>query len=131
MENERRRETLTGVCAFCGQERFVEHVHPDTPQKELDEIATNECTCDEAQIAREVRNSVEAVKRNVHKKMSMPEELQNAVEGMLYPVATGQAIACTIKVDDDTTIKIRVTKGRLICTRTVKEDTTVNEIGEC
>lgn len=130
MEQERIRETRTGTCYYCHQQRFVEHCSTDMTQDEVNEEATRECDCDEARIARELSNTVAAVKRNIEENMDLRPDLKEAVKAMLEPVAAGQAKNCTIKVDDNTVIKINVSKGRLNCVRTVKENMIVNEMGQ-
>lgn len=130
MEQERIRETRMGTCYYCHQQRFVEAVDTETTQEEVNEIATRECDCEEARIARELSNTVAAVKRNIEENMDLRPDLETAVKAMLEPVAAGQAKNCTIKVDDNTVIKIYVNKGRLNCVRTIKENMTINEMGQ-
>ncbi|MDO4285570.1 MAG: hypothetical protein Q4C60_09590 [Eubacteriales bacterium] len=50
--NEEERVTQTGWCRYCGSSLLIE-VLPRTPQEELNDIATQECDCDQAQYARE------------------------------------------------------------------------------
>ena len=99
-------------------------------QEEIDEIATAECDCEDARRARELSNSVNAVAYSIRKNESLCREIKEAIMACLKPVALGEIQNVTMKVDDLTTVKINVKKGRLTCVRTVKEDTVIDEIGE-
>lgn len=46
-ENTNELPTTTGTCKFCGQSRIIKTVGEVT-QQEADEIATDECDCEEA-----------------------------------------------------------------------------------
>lgn len=56
MSKGRELKTLLGTCKWCHQQRIVKAPW-DTPQKELDEIASLECACPSACIAYERRTA--------------------------------------------------------------------------
>lgn len=128
MENEERVEKV-GTCRFCHQQRYVEHVDESMSQEEVDEIASIECDCEEAMRARELSNSVRAVEESIRRNASLVKEVREGVCGLLKPVALGYIQNVTVKVDDLTTLKISIKKGRLTCVKTVKEDTIIDEMG--
>lgn len=131
MAREKRKatETLVGTCRFCHQQRFVEHADPTLTQEDINEIATVECDCEDARRERELMNSVRAVSQNVNHSIGLTREVREAVIGLLKPIAMGLIQSATIKVDDLTTVKVSIKNGRLSCAKTVKENTTIDEIG--
>lgn len=118
-----------GTCRFCHQQRFVEHADDTLTQEALDEIATVECDCDEALRERELMNSVRAVSHNIDYSVGLTGEVREAIIGLLKPTAMSLIQSATIKVDDLTTVKVSIKNGRLSCVKTVKENTTIDEIG--
>lgn len=124
-----KTESLVGTCRFCNQQRFVEHADPELSQAALDEIASMECDCDEARRARELSNSVRAVANNINHSIELTQEVREAIIGLLKPTAELLIQSATIKVDDLTTVKVAIKNGRLSCVKTVKENTTIDEIG--
>lgn len=126
---EKASETLVGTCRFCHQQRFVEHADPTLTQEDINEIATVECDCEEAMRERELMNSVRAVSQNVNQSVKLAREVREAVIGLLKPIAMGLIQNANIKIDDMTTVKVSIKNGRLTCVKTVKENTTVDEIG--
>ena len=47
MEDNNKLPEYIATCRFCGQTRLIQTVG-DTPQSELDEIATDQCDCEQA-----------------------------------------------------------------------------------
>lgn len=127
---EKARETLVGTCRFCHQQRFVEHADSSMTQADLDKVATVECDCEDAMRERELMNSVRAVSSNVNHSVGLPREVREAVIGLLKPIAMSLIQSATVKVDDMTTVKVSIKNGRLSCVKTVKENSTIDEIGE-
>lgn len=124
------KTTRLGTCRHCHQQRYVECVDIELSQGEIDDIATRECDCEDARRARELSNSVLAVSESIRRNASMFREVKEAITACLEPVAEGYIQNITMRVDDLTTVKISLKKGRLTCVRTVKEDTVIDEIGE-
>lgn len=122
--------TRLGTCRFCHQQRYVEHVDENLSQNEINDIATRECDCEEAARARELSNSVRAVAYSIGKNENIYQEVKDAITGCLEPIAEGYIQSVTMKVDDLTTVKISLKKGRLTCVHTIKEDTVMDEMGE-
>lgn len=124
------KTTRLGMCRHCHQQRYVECVDEELNQAEIDDIATRECDCEDARRARELSNSVMAVAESIRRNAEMYTEVKDAITACLEPVAEGYIQSVSMKVDDLTTVKISLKKGRLTCVRTVKEDTVIDEIGE-
>ncbi len=60
-------KTLTGVCKYCGQTRTVEVADSADPKREeLNEIATEECDCKEADIERNRKAMIEKATEEVN-----------------------------------------------------------------
>ncbi len=129
MENNENNKTAIGTCWFCGQQRYVEHVTEGMDAEQINILATDECDCEEAKRARELRNSIRAVGVSIEENLGVPRVLREAIKGLLEPVAAGIAENATIKVNSQTTIKIMIKEGRLQCVKTVKDSLTVDEIG--
>lgn len=101
----------------------------DLDQGALDRIATDECDCDEAMMARELRNSVAVVEQAVDEKLQAREDIKRGIKALLKPVAAGEIDRVTIKVDKKTTITITLKNLVLTCVKTVKDDFTIDERG--
>ena len=79
---------------------------------------------------RELSNSVRAVAYSIGKNENIYQEVKDAINGCLEPIAEGYIQSVTMKVDDLTTVKISLKRGRLTCVHTIKEDTVMDEMGE-
>jgi hypothetical protein len=66
MSKSRELKTLMGTCKWCHQRRIVKAPW-DTPQNELDEIASYECACPSACLAYERRTAYSAACDHINK----------------------------------------------------------------
>ena len=117
----------TGTCKYCKNIVMIK-ADPDSTQKELDKIASTECSCQDSKDAQEIETSVRVLTQKINDRYSgMPEDARRALISCLKPVAYGKLDKITVKVDEAVTIKIyRSTKG-LNLKRTVKEDDIMDE----
>lgn len=117
----------TGVCKFCNN--FVTIKAPkDATKDELNEIASRECGCRDAQQAADADTSIRVITDNINSRYGyMKESARNALIALLKPIAYGYFDKATIKVSDNVTVKIYRDKSGLNCTRTTKEDDNINE----
>ena len=112
----------TGTCKYCRNIVMIK-TDPESTQEERDEIASDECNCQDGKDAREIETSVRVLTNKINDQYNgIPDNARKALISCLKPVAYGMLDKVTVKVDDSVTIKIyRSTKG-LNLKRTVKED---------
>lgn len=79
MTEGRELKTLMGTCKWCHQSRIVKAPW-DTPQKELDEIASSECSCPSACIAYERRTAYSGACDHINKVCSASRSKCRSVE---------------------------------------------------
>lgn len=79
MSKGRELKTLLGTCKWCHQQRIVKAPW-DTPQKELDEIASLECACPSACIAYERRTAYANACNHINKVCSSSRARSKSVE---------------------------------------------------
>lgn len=119
--------TTTGTCKYCGQLVTI-RAASESSESERDDIATAECTCEEAKEAFKLETSVRVLTDKINERYAgMPGDAREALISCLKPVAYGMLDKVTVKVNESTTIKIyRSTKG-LNLKRTTKEDDIMDE----
>lgn len=119
--------TTTGTCKYCGQLVTI-RAAAESSESERDDIATAECTCEEAKEAFKLETSVRVLTDKINERYAgMPGDAREALISCLKPVAYGMLDKVTVKVNESTTIKIyRSTKG-LNLKRTTKEDDIMDE----
>lgn len=111
---ERAPEEQTGTCQYCGQSQIVETVGEST-QAERDAIATDRCTCSQAQIERRKKERKVKIKAYIRKHFT-PERADlvraaiNLVEGNdLDKVSLNyDSKTCTIWLDADAYLHLKV-----------------------
>ena len=128
-KEEKKRTERVGTCRFCYEQRWVEHIEEDASQETINEIASLECDCIDAKRARELSNSVEAVKGNIDRNMELLRPVKEALKACLEPIAAGEMVKASFRIDDLTTATVCIKQGRLTCVQTRKEDIIVDEIG--
>lgn len=126
-EGKGRLIDSTGTCKYCRNIVMIK-ANPESTQEERDEIASDECNCQDGKDARDIETSVRVLTNKINDRYNgMPEDARRALISCLKPVAYGKLDKITVKVDEAVTIKIyRSTKG-LNLKRTVKEDDIMDE----
>lgn len=126
-EGKGRLIDSTGTCKYCRNIVMIK-ADPESTQEERDEIASDECNCQDGKDARDIETSVRVLTNKINERYDgMPEDARRALISCLKPVAYGKLDKITVKVDEAVTIKIyRSTKG-LNLKRTVKEDDIMDE----
>ena len=106
----------TGVCQYCGQSQVVETVGEST-QAERDAIATDRCTCSEAQSERRKKERREKIKLYIQKHFT--PERADLVRGAIKLVENNDldkvslnydSKTCTIWLDADAYLHLKVQK---------------------
>ena len=82
MSKGRELKTLLGTCKWCHQQRIVKAPW-DTPQKELDEIASLECACPSACIAYERRTAYANACNHINKVCSQARAKCKSVDMLI------------------------------------------------
>lgn len=117
----------TGTCKYCKNIVMIK-ADPDSTQKELDKIASAECSCQDGKDARDIEVSVRVLTEKINDRyIGLPEDARKALISCLKPVAYGKLEKITVKVDDATTIKIYRSSKGLNLKRTIKEDDIMDE----
>ena len=119
--------TTTGTCKFCGQIVTIRAV-AESSESERDDIATAECTCEEAKEAFKLENSVRVMRDKINERYAgMPGDAREALISCLKPVAYRMLEKVTVKVNESATIKIYRSAKGLNIKRTTKEDDIMDE----
>lgn len=119
--------TTTGTCKFCGQLVTIRAV-AESSESECDDIATAECTCEEAKEAFKLENSVRVMRDKINERYAgMPSDAREALISCLKPVAYRMLEKVTVKVNESATIKIYRSAKGLNIKRTTKEDDIMDE----
>ena len=119
--------TTTGTCKFCGQIVTIRAV-AESSESERDDIATAECTCEEAKEAFKLETSVRVMTDKINERYAgMPGDAREALISCLKPVAYRMLEKVTVKVNESATIKIYRSAKGLNIKRTTKEDDIMDE----
>lgn len=137
MSQGRELKTLMGECKWCHQRRIVKAPW-DTPQKQLDEIASNECSCPLACMAYERTTAYSLACDHINKVCSQARAKRksvanltrwNMIELLAIMVAGMSAridapiIGATIILDSENQLIIkRNSKGKIKIKWTYKND---------
>lgn len=92
-----------GFCRFCGQSRVIYTVG-EMQQAELDDMATEQCTCAGAEADRREKNRKEKVNKYVQKHFD--PELRNLIYGIIPMVEQKDLLKVTLALPDDRTTNI-------------------------
>lgn len=119
--------TTTGTCKYCGQLVTI-RAAAESSESERDDIATAECTCEEAKEAFKLETSVRVLTDKINERYAgMPVDAREALISCLKPVAYGMLDKVTVKVNESATIKIYRSSKGLNIKRTTKEDDIMDE----
>lgn len=117
----------TGTCKYCRNMVTIK-ASPGASEKERNEIASAECSCDDGKDARGIEVSVRVLTDKINERYGgLPDKARLALVACLKPVAYGMLDRVTAKVDDSTTIKIYRSAKGLNLKRTIKEDDIMDE----
>lgn len=107
--------TGTGMCRWCGNLRIVKAAPDNATQQELDDIATDECSCDGAKHARTIRYLTESAMRSIDYIVSgrSPEAARILVAGA-WAVAAKQIRKITVDVNGAMTASMHYANGKVI-----------------
>lgn len=126
-EIENKLIETTGTCKYCNNLVTIK-VPADADEEERDKIASSECGCKDARKAQDVGVAVRVITDKINKRYAgLSESARNGIIALLKPVGYGMLDKATVKVDDNTTIKVYRAKNGLNCTRTIKEDDNIDE----
>ena len=119
--------TTTGTCKYCGQLVTI-RAAAESNESERDDIATAECTCEDAKEAFKVETSVRVLTDKINERYAgMPWPAREALILCLRPVAYKMLDKVTVKVNESATIKIYRSSKGLNIKRTTKEDDIMDE----
>lgn len=92
--------TTTGTCKYCGQLVTI-RAAAESSESERDDIATAECTCEDAKEAFKVETSVRVLTDKINERYAgMPADAREALISCLKPVAYGMLDKVTVKVNE-------------------------------
>ena len=95
MSEESKTDVKVGFCSFCGQGQQFPDVTVECTQEELNELATQKCSCSEA---KSYVRQIERRKRiDRYIKSNFDEEAQEAVKGIVHEVENGNWSQVDIK----------------------------------
>lgn len=113
--------SLTGMCRFCQQDRFVVGAGKCKNQEEINEIATFECNCEEGQSWRDRQTSAKQAKDKLAE-MFISETESHAAEMYLRPaiedIAENRISSISITLTEKVSASISMNgKGQIIVKR--------------
>ena len=85
-----------GACKYCGQIKPFE-VDEDVTNEKMDEMATEECNCDEAKQAKKLKESEKRAERNIDKLFGQ-NDAGEILKAAVHSVATYGIESITVKV---------------------------------
>lgn len=113
--------SLTGMCRFCQQDRFVVGAGKCKNQEEINEIATFECNCEEGESWRERQTSAKQAKDKLAE-MFISETEMHAAEKYLRPaiedIAENKISSISITLTEKVSASVSMNgKGKIIVKR--------------
>lgn len=113
--------SLTGMCRFCQQDRFVVGAGKCKNQEEINEIATFECNCEEGQSWRDRQTSAKQAKDKLAE-MFISETESHAAEMYLRPaiedIAENRISSISITLTEKVSASVSINgKGQIIVKR--------------
>ena len=113
--------SLTGMCRFCQQDRFVVGAGKCKNQEEINEIATFECNCEEGKSWRERQTSAKQAKDKLAE-MFISETESHAAEMYLRPaiedIAENRISSISITLTEKVSASVSMNgKGKIIVKR--------------
>lgn len=102
-----------GICAYCGEPRNVD-TEESAAQSQVDKLATEQCGCVDAHLARRKREQREACRKNIREIIAGEEpEAACILEASIVPVQEKKFKALTIDTGCGRKTRIRDTKDGL------------------
>lgn len=90
--------TTTGTCKYCRQIRTIDHISKEITQPEKDEIATQECNCEEAREARTREERIDRAKTAIRQIVERKDEKAAEIfRAGLEAMADGRILSIQIK----------------------------------
>lgn len=113
--------SLTGMCRFCQQDRFVVGAGKCKSQEEINEIATFECNCEEGESWRNRQTSAQQAKDKLAE-MFISETESHAAEMYLRPaiedIAENRISSISITLTEKVSASVSMNgKGQIIVKR--------------
>lgn len=120
----KEKEELVGYCKFCGQSYMV-YADETYTEDDLNELATDKCTCGQA-ANRRWKNSVQEVyMQDVEMIFSKDEEMKDLFAMAGKMVIDGKINAISVKQSAEKTLTLKM-KGRGLCIQTTEKQKTEN-----
>ena len=102
-----------GICEYCGEPRNVEAEEYDTDRR-ADQLATEQCTCEGAMLAREKREQAENCRKNIEEMIAGKHpEVAEIFERCTEPMQQKIFASAKIDIGDGRKATIKSTKDGL------------------
>ena len=109
---------MTGTCKFCGQTMMTDFSDPYI----ADEVATDECTCEEGREFRNMEQWKLEAKQNIDNLCEdVKKGIVNAMKAIVDSIAAGECKKANIKVNERVSISIILKKDCIDVERSFKE----------
>lgn len=115
---------MTGECKYCGKMRIVA-ADIDSTVEELNELASEDCDCNGASLARKLHTEAEVARVNIDNLFENEPETAAILKEAIEPIQNGKIRKITIAINSKTKASLNKTnKDSLIVNRTttLKED---------
>ena len=106
-------KTVLGVCKWCGQTKTIEVAESANPnEEERDELASEECDCEQAEMERQRREKIEAATEEIAEFTKNADEPQAGVILLkaLPELVDRKIDGISIKVNENVTYKMKLNK---------------------
>lgn len=120
----KEKEELVGYCKFCGQS-YIVYADETYTEDDLNELATEKCTCGQAANYRWKKSTQEVYMQDVEMIFSKNEEMKDlfAIAGKM--VIDGKIREISVKQSAEKTLTLKM-KGRGLCIQTTEKQKTEN-----
>lgn len=107
-----------GTCRFCGQ-KVMTSVGDSCTQKEIDEAATRECTCERARAYNSKVCDAEVCEENIKKVIGEESAVSQLLIGCIPLIQEGSIVKITINIEAGVTARLGYnSKGNLVIQKT-------------
>lgn len=120
----KEKEELVGYCKFCGQSIMV-HADETYTEDELNELATDKCTCGQAANYRWKKSVQEVYMQDVEMIFDKDEEMKDLFAMAGKMVIDGKISAISVKKSAEKTLNLKM-KGSGLCIQTTEKKKTEN-----
>ena len=120
----KEKEELVGYCKFCGQSIMV-HADETYTEDELNELATDKCTCGQAANYRWKKSVQEVYMQDVEMIFDKDEEMKDLFAMAGKMVIDGKISAISVKQSAEKTLTLKM-KGSGLCIQTTEKKKTEN-----